>query len=247
MRIALVDDQLHEREQVHNLLFSYAQIHPLTYTVNDFECGEDFLAGYSPYTYDIIFMDIYMHQMNGIETARKIRELDKHVILVFLTSSGEHLHDAFSIHAFDYVEKPLQQERFFSCLKDAIRLLPQKEEYVSFTSNGVNIRLFYRDIALLRSSGHQTILTDITQREYTVYTAFSIFTRPFLSDERFLLTSRGILVNMDFISRFTDKDIILQNEMHVPITIRKQKQLLQTWYNYDFAKLHREAAERSSS
>lgn len=62
-----------------------------------------------------------------------------------------------------------------------------------------------------------------------------------------LLTSRGILVNMDFISRFTDKDIILQNEMHVPITIRKQKQLLQTWYNYDFAKLHREAAERSPS
>ena len=52
-------------------------------------------------------------------------------------SSEDHMGDAFSVHAFDYLLKPLNQDRLFTCLDDSMKLLPKPEEYLSFTSNGL--------------------------------------------------------------------------------------------------------------
>lgn len=160
-------------------------------------------------------------------------------------SSEDHMGDAFSVHAFDYLLKPLNQDRLFTCLDDSMKLLPKPEEYLSFTSNGLEMRLFYGNIVVLQVSGHSTVLIDSTGKEYSVYSAFSVFTKPLMEDSRFLLVSRGVLINMDFISGFTAKTCKLQNGLTVPITIRKQKMLEQAWHNYTFSRLHHQAAERT--
>jgi len=160
-------------------------------------------------------------------------------------SSEDHMGDAFSVHAFDYLLKPLNQDRLFTCLDDSMKLLPKPEEYLSFTSNGLEMRLFYGNIVVLQVSGHSTVLIDSTGKEYSVYSAFSVFTKPLMEDSRFLLVSRGVLINMDFISGFTSKTCELQNGLTVPITIRKQKMLEQAWHNYTFSRLHHQAAKRT--
>ena len=160
-------------------------------------------------------------------------------------SSEDHMGDAFSVHAFDYLLKPLNQDRLFTCLDDSMKLLPKPEEYLSFTSNGLEMRLFYGNIVVLQVSGHSTVLIDSTGKECSVYSAFSVFTKPLMEDSRFLLVSRGVLINMDFISGFTAKTCKLQNGLTVPITIRKQKMLEQAWHNYTFSRLHHQAAERT--
>ena len=118
-------------------------------------------------------------------------------------SSEDHMGDAFSVHAFDYLLKPLNQDRLFTCLDDSMKLLPKPEEYLSFTSNGLEMRLFYGNIVVLQVSGHSTVLIDSTGKEYSVYSAFSVFTKPLMEDSRFLLVSRGVLINMDFMSAIT--------------------------------------------
>ena len=245
MRIALIDDREEERNQTMELFSSFAEKNHFTFTVDAFESGEAFLSAFVPYTYDIIFMDIYMDGMTGVETARRMRENDSRSLLVFLTSSGEHMGDAFSVHAFDYVEKPIRPEKFYACLRDCLNQLPEQDEFLSFTVGGLDVRLFYRDIASLRSSGHSTIISCLSGREYVPYVSFSELTKEIALDERFLLVSRGILVNMDHIEGFHEKDCRLQNDMIVPITLRKQRQLEQVWHNYIFSKLHHEAAERT--
>lgn len=118
-------------------------------------------------------------------------------------SSEDHMGDAFSVHAFDYLLKPLNQDRLFTCLDDSMKLLPKPEEYLSFTSNGLEMRLFYGNIVVLQVSGHSTVLIASTGKEYSVYSAFSVFTKPLMEDSRFLLVSRGVLINMDFMSAIT--------------------------------------------
>ena len=98
---------------------------------------------------------------------------------------------------------------------------------------------------MLRSQGHSTIIVSKAGLEYPVSKSFISFTAPFTDRDNFLLVSRGILVNLDHVSGFTAQECLLQNGMRVPITLRNQKQLVQIWRNYDFAKLHQEAAERS--
>lgn len=245
MRFAIIDDLDEERTRALKLFEEYRNARHVSFLIDDFSSGEDFLASFVPYTYDIIFMDIYMNGLSGVETAQRLRRTDRHSLLIFLTSSEDHMGDAFSVHAFDYLLKPLNQDRFFTCLDDSMKLLPKPEEYLSFTSNGLEMRLFYGNIVVLQVSGHSTILMDSTGKEYSVYAAFSVFTKPLMEDSRFLLVSRGVLINMDFISGFTAKTCELQNGLTVPITIRKQKLLEQSWHNYTFSKLHHQAAERT--
>lgn len=245
MQFALIDDAAAEREQAMRLFDAYAEEKQLDFSVKAFDSGESFLSGFTPYAYDIIFMDIYMSGMNGIETAKKLRETDNRSLLVFLTSSGEHMGHAFSVHAFDYIEKPLERAKFFACLTDCLAVLPSPEKYLSFSCGGVDIRLYYSEIACLVSSGHSTVVRCVSGREYTVYGAFSVFTKDVAQEGRFLLVSRGILVNMDHISGFEENYCILQNGMTVPVTQRKQRQLAQLWHNYNFAKIHKALPERS--
>ena len=174
-----------------------------------------------------------------------MRTQDSHSFLVFLTTSPEHMEDAFSTHAFDYLLKPILQEDFVKCLSDILKRLPKQEDSFSFLSGGVQVHLLCRDICVLRSQGHSTIIVSADGIEYPISKSFVSFTAPFTDRDNFLLVSRGILVNLDHVRGFTGQECLLQNGMRVPITLRNQKQLVQIWRNYDFAKLHQEAAERS--
>ena len=244
MRFALVDDMAGARERVLRLLSDFCKQQGLTYTVDSFSSGEEFLDAFVPLSYDIVFMDIYMDGMTGIEAAEKLRETDSHCLLIFLTASQEHMSDAFSTHAFDYVAKPVEQAGLFKCLTDALRVLLEQEPLLSFSSKGTTLQLPYNTICSVRSSTHSSVLTDIECREYTVSAPFTSFVKPLETKENFLLVSRGVLVNLDHVADFTERECILKNGASVPITLRKQKQLTQIWRNYNFAKLHRKTSEK---
>lgn len=244
MRFALIEDKAEEQERVRTMLADFCRERMISFTTDVFTSGEEFLAGFVPMNYDVVFMDIYMEGMTGIEAAKQMRGQDSRSVLIFLTTSAEHMGDAFSTHAFDYLLKPIQPDKFVRCLTDVLKLLPKQEDYFSFLSGGVQVPLLCSDICVLRSQGHSTIVVCEDSREYPVSESFVSFTEPLMERDNFLLVSRGILVNLDYVTGFSERECLLQNGMRVPITLRKQKQLTQIWRNYDFAKLHRETSER---
>ena len=95
MRFALVDDKKELRDHVAMLLGEFAAEQRLHYKLDCFASGEDFLNHFTAHSYDIIFMDIFMDGMDGVETAEQIRKFDSHVILIFLTSSQDHMKNAW--------------------------------------------------------------------------------------------------------------------------------------------------------
>lgn len=246
MRFALVDDSKDSQECLLSLLSEFCREQGIAYTIDSFSDGESFLSAFIPLSYDIVFMDIYMKKVTGIEAAERMRKTDSHCLLIFITTSMEHMGNAFSTHAFDYISKPLNRTAFQKCMMDALRLLPEKETMLSFSCNGVKMQLSPNVICSVRSSLHSVILTDIEAREYVVSASFTSFVQPLTVRDNFLLVSRGILVNLDYVTGFSEKECRLQNGTSVPITLRKQKQLVQTWRNYDFAKLHRQLPERKN-
>ena len=97
MRFALVDDKKELRDHVAMLLGKFAAEQRLHYKLDCFASGEDFLNHFTAHSYDIIFMDIFMDGMDGVETAEQIRKFDSHVILIFLTSSQDHMKMRFRV------------------------------------------------------------------------------------------------------------------------------------------------------
>lgn len=116
MRVAVVDDLRMDAENLRGMLDRRL---PSGTFIDLYASGEAFLASQS--RYDLIFLDIVMEGMNGIETARQFRARDMDCLIVFLTSSREYVWEAFPMHAFDYLVKPVEQERLDRVLEEAQR------------------------------------------------------------------------------------------------------------------------------
>lgn len=246
MRFALVDDIEEVRSRMAQLIEEFAQQHHFFYQLDSFASGEAFLEAFEAHRYDIVFLDIYMDGIGGTEVAERIRETDQYVLLIFLTSSRDHMGDAFSCHAFDYLEKPVDEEKISRCLLDALKVIPNKEQYFSFSFNNMEVRMPYSDIVCLYADNHCTKVYDISGKEYLPRIYYSTLSAQLTHDERFLQVSRGILCNMDHILELTKRDCTLAGNLTVPITLRNATQLKRKWRDYEFSKIRRNTGGRST-
>ena len=225
MRFALVDDKKELRDHVAMLLGEFAAEQRLHYKLDCFASGEDFLNHFTAHSYDIIFMDIFMDGMDGVETA-------------------DHMKNAFSCHAFDYVEKPVDLEQITNCLLDALKIIPNKDQFFSFLYNNLEIRLMYSEIVCLYADNHSTRIYDVDGNEYRPRMYYGVLAEQLIEDERFLQVSRGVLCNMDHILEMSKRDCKLSCGITVPITMRNATKLKQQWRDYEFAKIRRSSEER---
>lgn len=166
MRIALVDDSEIERGILLSLITDYGCEKQILFESDCFDSGDAFLSSFSSDKYDIVFMDIFMNGMSGVETASKMRQIDSHVILIFLTASADYMPDAFRVHAFHYILKPYQKDAIFACLNDASLHLPASETFISFSVNAIEVRIFASQIVCIVADSHYTWITDRNGQKY---------------------------------------------------------------------------------
>ena len=139
MRIAVCDDDETAVSFLRGLIESYPK---QGLCVDGYSSGEELLG--AGRIYDMIFLDIDMKGIDGIETARRIRAHDRKVKIVYVTSYKEYAGRAFSVHAFGYLLKPVKQEKVWKQVEDA--MLWQEEEapdvkQVDFTTAEGLVRL----------------------------------------------------------------------------------------------------------
>lgn len=113
-RIAVCDDEPVIVSQIEKMISEYTEI---SCVVEKYTDGETLASHHK--NYDLIFLDIDMKGMNGIDTAREIRQYDKKVKIVYLTSYRDYAAPAFSVHAFAYLLKPAKAEEIHKIMKEA--------------------------------------------------------------------------------------------------------------------------------
>ena len=155
LRIAICDDMPDFIGQVQQTLEQWDNCPEDLYT-EGFEDADSLLLAHNSHPFDIILLDVIMPLLNGIEAARELRQQDRDVKLVFLTSSSDYAVESYSVKANDYLLKPLQPEQLCRCLQElaeqisrdakaitlkstkAIRRVPIKSiEYINDTSAGM--------------------------------------------------------------------------------------------------------------
>ena len=235
MNIALVDDFASDRLHLEAILKEYDRIHQLGMGFSHFTNGEELLEAYRPFTYTILFLDIYMGGMSGIETAKRIREMVDTAVLVFLTTSEEHRSDAFSVFASAYLSKPCSEEQVFRFLDHILRLRTANDRRFSFSFDRREYSLSFSDIVSLETDGNYLVITDSKEKKYRTRMTFSAAESQL--DNRFLTLLKGIIVNMDYVQRFTENQCWMQGGAVFPLHVKHQKDLKQKWMNYKFAKI----------
>lgn len=237
MKLAIVDDNKIEQEIIFDTILFYGKKNQTPLDICVYSDGGLFFDQYTPGDFDLIFMDIFLVGETGIDIVRKIRQKDSKVLIVFLTTSAEHIFEAAPFHFFDYILKPFECSQVFHVLDDAIEILPDSEPELSFEYRSFDVRFPLSKIQYIYSNNHEVIIQTVNGSQ-TFRLPFYSITQD-LSDSRFLQCNRGIMLNMDFIKSMESDYFEMTDSKCFPIKTKGRKQIREQYMQYQFLKLEK--------
>ncbi|MDO5293413.1 MAG: LytTR family DNA-binding domain-containing protein [bacterium] len=122
MNIAIVEDEQSDMQCLQSYLTTYGNDNNLDIEITAFSHGEALLADYQP-RWDVIFMDIELPKMNGIEIAKLLRQIDIKTLLIFVTNMAQYAVSGYEVSALDYILKPVNYYSFAMKMGRVCRLL----------------------------------------------------------------------------------------------------------------------------
>ena len=120
MRIAYCEDEPAQAALVRDMVMQWAESCKITAEVILYESAEELLFKNETFPYDVVFLDIAMRQMNGVELARAIRQKDKNLPIAFLTADRTFAIEGYEVHAVRYLLKPVTAEKLGSLLDELL-------------------------------------------------------------------------------------------------------------------------------
>ena len=155
IKIAIVEDEAAVRDQLNDYVRRYTRQYGTEFEVTCFTDGDEILENYRP-AFDMIFLDVEMKRLNGMETAQRIRELDNDVLLVFITNMAQYAIKGYAVGALDYVLKPVPYFAFSQQLqKVEAQLRRRTRHYLAVPVEGGLRRLDTSRIYYIESEGHR--------------------------------------------------------------------------------------------
>lgn len=152
-RIAIVEDQEGDAQRLQAALSQYSQEKQVTFSCKHWKNAENFLEQYD-HQYDIIFMDIRLPGMDGMQAARLLRKKDHTVLLVFLTSLAQYAVEGYEVEAVDYILKPITYAALRLKLPRLLRRCAAEEKEILVQSVDQSVKLRPRDLLYVEIFDH---------------------------------------------------------------------------------------------
>jgi len=128
IKVAICDDDKEFRKNMHSIVEKHFLTKERSVWIVEFKNGNRLLA--SHVRFDIIFLDIEMPGLNGIETALKLRKWDVNSKIVYVTNYENYKASAYKVHAFDYIDKPIETATVAAVLDDIIYYLDNSKRKI---------------------------------------------------------------------------------------------------------------------
>ena len=236
VKIIVCEDVAEERDSLCSHIEKYlGDISSLVkiITYNDGEALINDLDSLNPSEVMIAFLDIYMPGLSGIEVAKKIRKINKEMVIIFTTTSLDHGLDGYSVKALQYLIKPVGYPEIKDTLDGCMAMFAESLRYLKVFSNKIAIKIPLKDITYIEVLAHDCLIHTVYDTKKCRFTLDEMERQ--LSGSTFLRTHRSFIVNMSFIKNVVDNNFLLTTGNHVPI--RKNGNLIvkQAYMDYVFA------------
>ncbi len=229
MRIAVCDDNQLDRDIIKDFLHTYMTEKSIPNTITEYENGMNLIYDIEEGRYyDMVFLDIFMDQILGMDIARKLRNVGYTGNIVFLTSTAEFAVDSYEVEASGYLLKPHDYEKLCGLLNRIIDRTNIGHFQVSVRNTIYSIP--FGEIVYVESRNNICILHRSDGSEYTIYKKLSEVELQ-LNESRFLRCHQSYLVNMSYISK-ADSQFELTTGDVVLIRQRSQKEIRRIYQEF---------------
>lgn len=241
LNVAVIDDNQTDIKYVSGLVSLWAEAAVHTVRIRTFQSAEEFLFHYEEdKEFDILLLDIEMGDMNGVELAKKIRQDNDFVQMVFITGFPDFMAEGYEVSALHYLMKPVSEEKLHNVLDKAVGNLEKSEKRLCVTFERQTVFVPLRQILYIEaqkqyvqiycaqrsgtspSAGPGNVAQESVQQEgcgeiiYRMKESLSNIEKQV--DEYFLKCQRSFLVNLRHVSQIKRNCVVLKNGAEVPIS-----------------------------
>ena len=235
LNIAICDDLKEDRVELARLIRGYCQPRGIDARMRLYSSGGellDYLDGAEKP--DILFLDIYMPGLSGVDAARRLRELDKRCAIIFFTTSTDHGLDSFEVEASDYLVKPVTAEDLARAMDWYLQNMPEELRSLRVCSDGTWTELPITSIMYIETLDHQSYIhlkdrTVVTRRSLNDLTSD-------LDSQDFLRCHKSYLCNMNYVKAIENSDFRLTNGELVPIRAGNPGKVRDDFINWTYKK-----------
>ncbi len=217
MKIAICDDEKVYVERIKRIVESFFSSRNMKFSVECFFSGEDLIA--CDEIFDIVFLDIEMKKLNGIETAKALNNKNSHTKIFIFTSHNQYLDDAMDLNVFRYIDKKSNPERIFAGLQKALENL-QISDIVILTTDKESVIVSKNDIVFVEVK-YKKVYVQTVKQKYVSRQKMEYFKEQ-LETGFFAVPHNSFIVNMNHIKKFKRDSLDLTGGYNVSIASRKQ-------------------------
>ena len=232
LKIVCIDDEKEFSDNIYLFIEKYSKEYNLEYHIDYYENGLSFIFDKRNF-YNLLFIDISMPEMNGIQLAKKIRKYDNKCIIVFITNLQNYAIKGYEVNAFDYILKPITYNIFSKKMNKIIPVaLLTSSNSIIITSNSERKKIFINDIIYVETSKHRLIYHTLSENIEQWSSMKEAYIN--LNKYGFELCNSCYLVNLKCIEKISNDIIVVTGGDQLRISRPKRKSFLDAFTSFDY-------------
>ena len=230
MEIAICDDEKLQLELLKKYCTIWLSNNGIQAKITTYSSSEAFLFEYEDCKkFDILLLDIQMKELNGIDLAKKLREIGDNVSIIFITGVKDYVFEGYNVQAIDYILKPVDEKKFEVALNRAYKNTQKIDPFIVVQIDNELIKLKEKDIQYIESIRHNTFFYT-TNGTYQVKKGISAVENE-LTEKFFYKCHRSYIINILHIDSISKNDVKINNTI-IPIARGKWDDLNKAFLNF---------------
>lgn len=214
-RFAICDDSQEDIEYIEKLIREWNKRAGYQIRIDRFPSGEAFLFAFEEdQGFDVLFLDIEMKELSGIDLAQKLRQLGSGIQIVFVTGYMDYIAQGYDVEALHYLLKPVTEEKMCGVLDRAMDRLKNRERELTLTVPEGIVRIPLAEIWYLEVMGNYVTIHG--EKSYSLKRTLGQMEE--LLDDRFYRIHRSYIVNLQFVKKCTHKEVVLKDDTVLPLS-----------------------------
>ncbi|AKA71339.1 LytR/AlgR family response regulator transcription factor [Clostridium scatologenes] len=207
LKIAICEDEINQRQGIVSIIKKYLNLAQKQHKIVEFSNGEELMI--SVLDFDIYFLDILMNKITGIDVAKKIRCINEKAIIIFISGIKDYVFEAFDVRAFNYILKPINEEKFKKVLYSALESIVKRDKFIIAKTISQKTKICLKDIMYVESEKRKLKIHttyDIIEYYYKLYDI-----EKELSGGNFFRCHKSYIVNFKYVYSYDNTFITLKN------------------------------------
>lgn len=230
IRVGVVEDNAGYRREILDHLSRYSEEHGLEFAISEYPDGKDLVDAYRP-EYDVLLLDVEMPGLDGLEAARRVREVDPDVVIIFVTNMAQYAIKGYEVDALSYLVKPVPYYAFAQELERSIARLQRRQgASIMLTMGSTIARVATSDIIYVESVKHR-----ITVHTLSGLYSFSGTLKAMeqeLGEHDFFRSNSCYVVNLQHVARVEQQTCVMTGGDELQVSRPRRRAFLEALTDY---------------